>query len=72
MCFFHFRSRGKDSEYENVDSDLEGVGAAPKVNKNNRSESEQREIDEFEEEERKVMSQESQVSQQQSASFPRD
>lgn len=44
-----------DSENEATESKLSGGASRP-----NRSESEQREIDEFEEEERKIMSQDSQ------------
>ena len=57
----HFRSKGKESEYENMDSDLEAAAVAPLVNLANRSTSEQRELDEFEEEERKILSQDSQI-----------
>ena len=55
----YFRSKGNKSEYENMDSDLE-ASAIPLV-KENRSTSEQRELDEFEEEERKILSQDSQI-----------
>jgi hypothetical protein len=57
------RSRGKESEYENMDSDVEGLEASGPITQvsTKRSESEQREIDDFEEEERKIISQESQV-----------
>ena len=57
----YFRSKGKESEYENMDSDLEAAAVAPLVNLANRSTSEQRELDEFEEEERKILSQDSQI-----------
>ena len=57
-----FRNKGKESEYENMDSDLEAsAGPSPLVNVGNRTASEQRELDEFEEEERKILSQESQI-----------
>ena len=52
-------SRNKESEYENLDSEGEAEAAAL-AKQNVRSESEQREIDEFEEEERKILSQDSQ------------
>ena len=60
---YFYRSRGKDSEYENVDSDIEAAsnGAVAMVKGKNRSESEQREIDDFEKEERRILSEESQV-----------
>ena len=62
MIYF-YRSRGKDSEYENVDSDIEAAsnGAVAMLKGKNRSESEQREIDDFEKEERRILSEESQV-----------
>ena len=59
-----FRSKGKDSEYENVDSDQEPTipdGASKIPILKNRTESEQREIDDFEKEERRILSEESQV-----------
>ena len=52
MRNYIFRNRGKESEYENMDSDMDDPKLAFKPN---RSESEQREIDEFEEEERKIL-----------------
>ena len=62
------RSRGKDSEYENLDSDIctedddeAGAGEAGARTRDSRD-SEQREIDEFEEEERRIMALEAQVS----------
>ena len=64
------RSRGKDSEYENLDSDIctedddeaaTGAGEAGARTRDSRD-SEQREIDEFEEEERRIMALEAQVS----------
>ena len=60
---YYYRSKGKDSEYENVDSDIEAAsnGAVAMVKGKNRSESEQREIDDFEKEERRILSEESQV-----------
>lgn len=60
-----WRNRGKDSEYENMDSDME---TSLEVVKNTvtaaatrTTASEQREIDDFEEEERKILAQESQA-----------
>ncbi len=64
------RSRGKDSEYENMDSDVctedDDRGAVGHlgndiIKKRDQRDSEQREIDEFEEEERKIFALESQV-----------
>lgn len=50
------RSRGKESEYENLESDAE-----EKLGNTSRD-SEQREIDEFEEEERRLLAEEEKVS----------
>ena len=74
LLFFFSRNKGKDSEYENVDSDMEhmepsamvlGSTTSPATSSSHRqlrcTESEQKEIDDFEEEERKILSQDSQV-----------
>ena len=62
------RSKGKDSEYENVDSDIEpsGVFGSSQIDSKQpvsktRSLSEQKDIDDFEKEERRILSEESQV-----------
>ena len=63
-----FRSRGKDSEYENMDSDIcteddddviKDKSSDQRIT--DQRDSEQREIDEFEEEERKILALETQV-----------
>ena len=72
MIFYilFFRSKGKDSEYENVDSDVEPsavfVGSSQIDSKQlqlpvakPRSLSEQKDIDDFEKEERRIISEES-------------
>ena len=56
LCPVCCRSRGKDSEYENLESDAE-----EKLGNISRD-SEQREIDEFEEEERRLLAEEEKVS----------
>jgi len=64
---FFFRSRGKDSEYENMDSDIQTeddeVQGKPRIvfKSQDERDSEQREIDEFEEEERRILALDAQV-----------
>ena len=62
----HFRSRGsakgKDSEYENMESDFaEDDDEKSPIILNKSGDSEQREIDEFEEEERRLLAEDAKV-----------
>lgn len=58
---YYFRSRGsgkgKESEYENLESDVPDEEAPLNISRD----SEQREIDEFEEEERRLLAEEEKV-----------
>ena len=57
-------ARGKDSEYENLESDVPDEEERVPLSLNTSRDSEQREIDEFEEEERRLLAEEEKVSQE--------